>query len=150
MDARDAAFWGRINWFSAEEWRMYPEKASPEMVVALDHVRGIAGIPIIIHTCWTDGGHSERSYHYTGQAVDFHFADQGQSHLFELLCILSIAQIGGIGFYPGWSPRPGWHADIRGWVDGGRLFWIGKDNKYHYGHDYITDAILEADVVRWK
>jgi len=119
--------------------------AAPNLVVAMDNIRGIARVPAVIHVCWDDGGHSEKSYHYTGQAVDFHFSDQGQSPLYELLCILSVPQIGGIGFYPQWSPRPGWHVDIRDWSADGKLYWVARDGKYQYGQDAITQALLELN-----
>lgn len=135
--------WNEIKYFSKWEWKKDPDKATPELVQAMDQIRELVGVPAIIHVCWDDGGHSERSFHYTGQAVDFHFADQGQSYWRELLAIMSVPRIGGIGFYPFWSPRPGWHIDIRS--DKLRTFWMRLDGEYQYGVEKIVAAIQLAE-----
>jgi hypothetical protein len=131
--------YAELRHFAREEWRKDPAKASPDILLASDQIRGALGVPCVIHVCWDDGGHADQSYHYTGQAVDAHFVDQGQSHLQELLAILSVPTVGGVGFYPDWFPRPGWHWDVRSTVP--RLFWARRGGKYHYGIQAIAEAI---------
>ena len=123
--------WSKVKYFKSHEWGKEPDKAAPALVYALDRAREMARCPIIIHVCWAQDGHSDRSFHYTGQAVDFHFGD-------EISCIRQFAalaaqpEFGAIGFYPHWDPRPGWHVDLRGWTDG-RLYWVRQNGVYRYG-----------------
>lgn len=130
-------FWDSVTWFKPSEWKKDPGKASQQLVLTVDKIRSLTlnlkpgGIPIHIHVCWNNEGHSEGSYHYSGQAVDLHFGS-GLLPLDELLLILSISGIGGVGYYPEWKPRPGWHLDRRPY-DNGRLFWTYRKS---YGYDY--------------
>jgi hypothetical protein len=133
MSTDDPKFWEQIKYFQPREWGKDPGKAAPALVLALDRAREMARCPIIIHVCWDTDGHSERSYHYTGQAVDFHFADQpGMSCIREFAVLAAQPELGAIGFYPGWEPRPGWHVDLRDWTDG-RLYWSRTNGIYKYG-----------------
>lgn len=129
-------FWDEIRFFRPEEWRNDPAKASPELVWALDHVREMAGIPINIHVCYAASGHSEHSLHLTGKAVDFHFG-KGRTHAEEFTLLRNCPEFGGVGFYPEWLPRPGWHVDIRMTP----VFWVCLHGHYHYGLDEIERAM---------
>ena len=140
-------FWSSIEWFEESEWKQDPSKASLNLIRAMDLVREATlrvkpphGVPIYIHECWAPDGHSPRSYHYTGQAVDFHFGP-GLSYLEELLLLVKFNQFGGIGFYPKWKPRPGWHVDMRNYNSNGRLYWF-----YHsaLGYQYGASALAHA------
>ena len=140
--------WDEIQHFDSDEWGKDPSKASPELVRVTDEIRGVLGVPLHIHVCWDDGGHSDKSYHYTGQAADGRFDGdaaqaQGVSHWDELLAFLSFPEVGGLGFYPGWSPRPGWHWDVRN--DRPRLFWAYMRGAYHYGIPAIVEAIRSVE-----
>ena len=127
--------WDNIQYFKHSEWREDPKKASPILVYAVDNARNICGVPIIIHVCWDDSGHSEKSYHYTGQAADLHFGP-GLTPLQEFAALSAQPEIGAIGYYPEWSPRPGWHVDVRNWSDG-RLYWVQVNGVYYYGIDAL-------------
>jgi hypothetical protein len=138
-------FWSTIRWFTPNEWNDDPSKASAALVRQLDQIRNLtcslddhpSGVPIHIHVCWANEGHASNSYHYSGQAVDFHFS-AGLLPLEELLLILSIPEVGGIGYYPEWHPRPGWHIDRRPYEDPGRLFWVYRSS---YGYDYSIGSL---------
>ena len=120
-----------LKYFNASEFHKDPSRADAELCRALDAVRAKAGIPIHVHVCFATDGHSSKSWHYQGKAVDFHFS-AGLS-LSRELSLLVLSPFGGIGFYPHWSPRPGWHVDMRPHP---RLFWIGeKDGSYSYFND---------------
>ena len=129
--------------FRREEWIHDPAKVAPQLALVTDAIRGLLGVPLILHVCWDDSGHSEQSYHYTGQACDGHFAKGGQSYLDELLAFLSFSEVGGLGFYPEWSPRPGWHWDIR--QARPKVFWARQRGKYHYGLQELAEAVVAAD-----
>lgn len=113
--------------FRLDEWRKDPSKVDGRLCNALEAVRVAGGVPVSIHVAWDDAGHAPASYHYKGQAVDFHFAST-LSREKQLSAILGVSQLGGIGWYPDWA-HPGWHVDLRA---GSRLFWIGKGGKYTY------------------
>lgn len=142
IDMMNDKLWENINYFDKEEWKKDPSKASRLLVYETDKLRGRVVRPCYIHVCWDDSGHSANSYHYTGQAVDIHFQESHHSNtkskedLFtELLCILQSNNINGIGFYPDWEPRPGWHIDVRNREE--KLLWARIEGKYVYGVDAI-------------
>jgi uncharacterized protein YcbK (DUF882 family) len=119
-----------VRHFAPSEFRDDPARVAPALVHLLDDVREAAGVPVHVHCAWQDGGHSAGSRHYTGQAVDFHFGP-GLTHLEEFALLAGFREIGGLGFYPEWRPRPGWHVDLR--QSAPRLFWVRLDGRYDYG-----------------
>jgi len=131
--------WDKIRHFDPEEWGKDPHRVAPALVYTLDEIRHQAGVKIIIHVAWDDGGHSQKSYHYTGLAVDWHFDDPDFPILEQFALISSFPDIGGIGFYPGWKPYPGWHTDLRVVVP--RLLWTRRGGKYFYGSREIVRAM---------
>ncbi len=137
--------WSKVQYMPRHEWRKDPDRVAPQLVYSTDRIRGVLGVAYIIHVAWDDAGHEDQSLHYgdTAKAQDGHFVDQGQSHWEELLAILSDPNIGGIGFYPEWSPRPGWHMDIR--QDIPRLFWARVNGEYRYGIKAIYEAIKSVE-----
>lgn len=129
--------WERVRYFKRDEWPKDPDKVSPNLVLAMDRLREVAGVPILIHVAWEESGHASQSYHYKGQAVDFHFAP-GLTHQEEYQRIADLGLFGGVGFYPHWGPRPGWHVDLRK----DTLRWVQtKDKTYAYGRDALTRAL---------
>jgi len=99
----------------------------------MDALRGVAEVPIIIHETAAVEGHSPNSYHYFNKkrfclAADFHFSS-GLELIDEFLLILSFPRIKGIGFYPNWAPRPGWHIDLR---PTSRTIWCKPAKNYSY------------------
>jgi len=129
--------WGRVRFFKKDEWLKDPDKVSPDLVLAMDRLREVAGVPILIHVAWEESGHATKSYHYQGLAVDFHFAT-GMTCQEEYRVITDLGLFGGVGFYPHWKPRPGWHVDLRK----DQLRWVqNKDKTYAYGRDALTRAL---------
>jgi len=139
--------WSKVKHFLPKEWGDDPRKASPLLVHAVDELRGfisaVSGkdVPIHIHVCWSQGGHSPQSYHYTGQAVDLHF-EPVVSYAVQMACILSMTQFGGIGFYPDWN-SPGWHLDMRN--ESPRIVWTRRNSEYLYSPLRLTEAVHAAD-----
>lgn len=131
------SLWETIDCFVPEEFQDDPERCSPIMILTMNRLRRLSGMPIIIHQCWAADGHSERSYHYTGQAVDFHFA-KGMTSLEEFAAVCAVPDFMGVGFYPFWSPRPGWHVDLR--ASRTRLYWYKGHSGYLYGFKNIVKA----------
>lgn len=129
--------WEQVHYFKPEEWRDDPSKVSTELVLILDHFRHMVGAPVTIHCCWQQQGHAPKSYHYTGQAVDFH-VDKSVPLETQYSVLSAIRGIGGLGFYPDWN-NPGWHVDIRSGAD--RLEWRRKNGLYAYGPTVIWNAI---------
>lgn len=123
--------------FARSEWRKNPDLVDASLIDKLDAARDLAGLPIHIHVAWDNDGHSPNSYHYRGEAVDFHFTP-GLPHSRELE-ILETVGFGGIGFYPEWRPRPGFHVDIR---TGKLARWIRAKGVYRY----MTPAELAREV----
>jgi uncharacterized protein YcbK (DUF882 family) len=133
MASRD---WSRIRYFSRREWGEGADKVDFALVERMDGVRALAGVPVHVHVAWADSGHSPNSMHYRGLAVDFHFGP-GLTPLQEY-AVLAAYHFGGVGHYPFWRPRPGWHVDIRPARPG--LMWVRTDD-YHYGWRPFADAL---------
>lgn len=118
--------WDAIKHFTAQEFGPDPSKVAWGVICLMDEIRACAGVPVHIHCSWSLAGHSDRSYHYTGQACDFHFG--GLSFKAQYFLLREFREIGGLGFYPQWN-RPGWHVDLRP----GFLQWVQRDGAYLYG-----------------
>lgn len=136
--------WSRVRHFTPDEWKQDSDRVAPELVYLLDDVRERAGVPIVIHEAWAEDGHSDKSWHYKGEAVDFHLKGLTPFQQFEILNEFN--EIGAIGWYPGWN-HPGWHVDIRPMLTGTRLYWWRDEHgAYHYTRVYkeMMNTILEA------
>jgi len=138
MNGKGERDWSRIRHFRREEWAEDPDAVDFGLVRRLDAVRAEAGLPVHVHVAYARAGHSKNSYHYKGMAVDFHF-DPGLSAL-EEFTLLASHGFGGLGHYPLWRPRPGWHADIR--PGASAVLWF-FDGEYHYGWSGLA-AVLNA------
>lgn len=121
---RGAVDWSLVRFFQPREWGNDPARVDPDIVYRLDRARRLVGRPCMIHAAYAVSGHEPRSYHYLGRAVDFHFGPDGGAD--EELEALLAAGFTGIGYYPNWSPRPGWHADNRPRP----LFWMRQRGVY--------------------
>lgn len=130
-------FWKDIVHFAPSEWPDDPNRVAPDLVRLMDAVRSEAGVPIHIHAAWSLSGHGAGSLHGQGRAVDFHFAP-GLEPAAEF-ALLAAFGFGGIGLYPEWRPRHGWHVDLRPGKT--RLFWVRSDGRYRYGHEAVGRAI---------
>lgn len=119
--------WSNVGHFTQKEWGNHSELVDPQLIFLLDAIRHEYGKPCIIHCAWASSGHSTKSYHYLGKAVDFHFEDNDYAKQFEL--ISSFPEVGAIGFYgPGVWAHPGFHIDIRPV----RLYWTERNGIYVY------------------
>lgn len=135
--------WSEVKFFKREEWRKDPDKVDPMLVKTLDEIRDLAGVPIKINVAYSQSGHSNSSYHYKGEAVDFVFL--GELSFKQQYKILNTHdKLGGIGFYPNWSSGPGWHVDLRP----DKLRWIKRNGNYIYCEDELLKALATNSTVR--
>ncbi len=143
--------WSQIRHFSQAEFGggKHDKQLNPGLVIRLDVARHIVGRPFDVHVAFARSGHSKGSAHYKGMAVDGHFSaapDTDALSAFEAeYDALRAAGFVGIGFYPGWGPRPGWHADVmdrKG--DGSLTEWVrGQDGVYRYGKGVVRQALIQ-------
>jgi hypothetical protein len=101
--------------------------------------------PIIIHPNggFSRDGHSRKSYHYMGRAVDFHFYNNKNISTRKLIVTAAQAGLCGIGLYPYWSPYPGgYHLDNRG-AGAFNIWWRDEFGKYHYVFPHDVPESLE-------
>lgn len=131
--------WKNIQHYVESEWSPHSEKVNPALIYLMDRIREIYGKKIFIHCAWANSGHSSKSQHYLGKAVDFHFEDDDYDRQFMIMD--SIPVIGGIGAYLNTWNNPGWHLDIRP----NRLYWrdLGG-NVYEYGKEAVLKDIEKA------
>jgi len=115
--------WGGIEYFNVDEKWGDPYQMNYGLVAMLDklrhHLRYMG--QFIVHCGHSNGtGHSANSYHYKGQAVDFHVRldNSFKKNISEEVIFTTIADIiedrwwfGGVGVYPEWH-NPGFHLDI--------------------------------------
>jgi len=136
--------WELIKHFSPGEAWGDPDKMSGAQLFTLESIRRVYNYPFKIHAGFATSGHSEASYHYTGEASDFHIEEDLSfySQVIKMLQILDRLQLSGfigLGIYPQWN-NPGFHLDIRGryQVTGKHDRWGYIDGKY-VGFNYALD-----------
>jgi len=115
---------------------------------SLYNFRQAMGNPMIIHHNggYARDGHSRKSMHYFGRAVDFHFKHNRNISTRKLIVCAIQAGLCGIGLYPYWEPSPGgFHLDNR---EAGRcnIWWRDEDGRYHY---IFPDSIPES-LEEWR
>lgn len=111
--------WNILDYFyQSEAWGDHT-KMNPIILFVMDKIRGMLphGCRIKIHCGFADSGHSRKSEHYKGNAVDFHvvgltFLD-AETLLMTYLHRKGLVNFVGVGLYPDWS-NPGFHIDCRG------------------------------------
>jgi len=130
--------WGRVQHFIPEEFGDHAKQVNPELVYTVEAIRQLSGTPVNIHLPIDGPAHAENSWHHKLLALDFHFG-KGLSHFSEFTILSSFSQIGGIGFYPEWSPRPGWHIDLRPYKIRSLWFRVGGD--YYYGWEQLARVL---------
>lgn len=112
------SIWGQLRHFTIDEKWGDPNKMNGLLLILLDHTRDLYGNIFTIHCGYATTGHSPKSQHYLGNAVDFHivsdepFADQVR-RLLQIFDLLQVSDRIGLGIYPEWS-HPGFHLDVRG------------------------------------
>jgi len=67
------------------------------------------GRPMHVHVGVACSGHAPKSYHYTGEALDFHICNISP---YTLLKHIDAIGFNGAGYYPWWK-NPGFHIDNR-------------------------------------
>ena len=123
--------WSKVRHFNVGEFGPRADLVDPTLVHIMDELRERSGWAIRINVAWAEKGHSKKSYHYTGQAIDFAFL--GGSSLEQYCFMREFREIGGIGFYPEWN-TPGWHIDLRS----GFLQWVHHYGTYTYGPQLMS------------
>lgn len=130
--------WNFINHFSMFENWGNPNKISGILLLVINAVRDILGLPIRLSSpAWSDHGHASNSYHYKGMALDgyitrsvftvFEILDNFIKALEDKLQIHNYA----LGYYPWWNDKKcvGIHFDVRE----KQVFWISpKQGEYIY------------------
>ncbi|MGE4298313.1 MAG: hypothetical protein AB7E47_09825 [Desulfovibrionaceae bacterium] len=140
--------WKAVRHFAPEEWGHDPSRVAPELVLRLDAVREAAGVPLHVHVAFDRGGHSPASRHYAtaerplADAVDFHFDGQADLSPLEEFALLAGFGFGGMGYYPDWLPRPGWHVDLR--PASPSLVWVRAGGAYRYGPRALAQALAQG------
>jgi len=134
--------WKTIKHFNPKEKWGDPEKMDYRLVWMLDRLREKIGKPIIIHCGYATDGHAENSYHYKGQAVDFHveggafnFHEGWKSVTLEfrnrrmdrkVFFMQEKFWFLGLGIYPHWN-NPGFHLDL----GPARSWWQNAEGGYN-------------------
>jgi len=116
-------------------------KVNGTLLLLLQEIRAYVGKSFVIHNAYEKGGHSEKSQHYIGNAVDFHI--EGISFLNaieeieEAIRFYQVEDHIGLGIYPDWY-NPGFHLDVRGtkarWGRVGSTY-VSYENAKQYAYD---------------
>jgi uncharacterized protein YcbK (DUF882 family) len=102
--------WKEIKHFSPNEnWGDWTKMAK-NLFLALDKFREYVGHPVYVNCGYATNGHTNKSYHYKGMAVDIHV--KNVNVIDQFLAAERIDEFNGIGLYPDWR-NPGLHLDIR-------------------------------------
>jgi uncharacterized protein YcbK (DUF882 family) len=118
MTERD---WQRVRHFSSNEKWGDPLEMDRELIFLLDALRDLCHSRFIIHCGYERAGHTEKSQHYLGRAVDFHIEQTSFRDAVDLIVELvgppprglGVGNRIGLGIYPHWA-NPGFHLDTRG------------------------------------
>ncbi len=104
--------------------------------------------PIIVNPNggYSTKGHSPKSYHYQGRAIDFHFKYRKNVSLRKFVVAALRCGLYGIGMYPHWSPSPGgFHLDNR---PGGMLNMWSRNEDGVY--TYFWPSALPVSLEEWR
>lgn len=125
--------WSVFRHFKPTEKWGNPDEMEFELVKALDDFRDTKDTPLVIMEGFATSGHSERSYHYKGMAVDCRFVDPktklAKDLQFHTMAALQ-SPFGGIGIYTWGASGPFLHLDIRP-VKGQRVMWISESPRIY-------------------
>lgn len=131
--------WMLAEFFDPREAWGEPKKMHPLQVLVLNGFRASlpAGCWVKLHNGYKEGGHTENSFHYKGEANDFHVVGcpflEAEKQLIHYLRKPRLVEkkeyrlidYCGVGNYPQWN-NPGFHLDIRG----NTASWSRIDGKY--------------------
>ena len=101
------------------------------LIMGLDQFREELGYPVVINPNggYSFKGHSEGSFHYQATATDFHVDPACPfSPRQQMRELLAIGKFGGVGYYPEWTPVPGFHVDMRLRFQ----IWVKRNGEYVY------------------
>ena len=124
-------FWNTIKHFTPNEMEdPTGENMNEEFMILFEAMRVELDCPIRVYQGFGLKGHSKKSYHGShdgsGRAADW--TPLGKN-IVECLPIV-IKYFNGIGIYPYWKPKAGFHIDNR---DTEKIMWIRDiSKKYHY------------------
>jgi len=133
----------KVHFNRGEKWGD-PDKVDPMLLGILFILRRETKKPFSIHIAYDPPGtHTNKSYHYTGQAVDFHIVGltflESVEAVEKALKELKLWNLVGLGIYPDWN-NPGFHLDIRGFKArwSAKYIVVGKDKKVqkYFGYEY--------------
>jgi len=131
-------FWQKIKHFEPKDFDDHYGKNKGEdmdkvLVLKLDMLRDWIGYPILVLRGYDSQGHSAKSFHYVGKAVDIVIC--APLTMREQWDYIRLIGFNGIGVYPDWHAtnhgkvyRGGWHLDV-----GNRVQLWRKDK----GGDYV-------------
>lgn len=123
------------------------EGMEDKFLLSLYQFRVAMDNPIIIHPNggFSTDGHSDKSYHYQGRAIDFHFK-YNPVPIRRVVVAAIKCGFHGIGIYPHWSPTPGgFHIDNR---PGGALnIWIKNEAGVYI---YIWPSAIPESLEEWR
>lgn len=135
----------KLKHFRPEEpgWKGNFHKVNGLLLLLLDALREEIGYPFVIHCAYETSGHSPKSQHYIGNAVDFHIEGlpfpEAVIRMEEALERLQVADRVGLGLYPCWY-NPGFHLDVRN--DGKRARW-GRIKGDYLSYDYVREWTMK-------
>jgi len=92
-----------------------------------------------INCAFEKTGHSSKSTHGLGMAVDFYVTRTDPQELYNLYCFFLNNWYGGVGLYPYWN-KPGFHLDIG---PNYRTWTRDKNGIYLYDSKEIKDTVDE-------
>ncbi len=108
--------WTRLKYFNKNENWGNPDEMNGLLLITLDEIRDRCNNPIVVHCAYKQTGHSEKSKHYTGDAVDFHVCNMSlrdtYNIIIEVLENFQIVDKTGLGIYLDWNSQ-GFHLDLR-------------------------------------
>lgn len=105
-------YWKYLSNFSKDEnWGDWT-KMKARTMFGLQALREFLGCPLYILNAHATSGHTTKSLHYVGAALDLHCKSRHKLLDFYLMAE-RMNFWGGIGVYPHWFPHPGIHIDTR-------------------------------------
>lgn len=141
-DAKYPAIFDDLDHFSPEERWGDSWKVNGLLLKLMDEIRERLGASIVIHCAYEDGGHSNKSQHYLGNAVDFHVVGmpfpEAIYWIEKILDDLHASDWVGLGIYPDWN-TPGFHLDVRGV----KARW-GRYRGEYLAYDFVKENYIRA------
>ena len=119
------------------------EHMDDEFLLSLWKFRIAMDNPMIIHEAYATSGHSDKSKHYEGRAVDFHFK-YNPVPIRKVLVVAIKTGLHGLGFYPYWENK-GFHIDNRP-PNAFNMWYRDKSGIYKY----IFPNMIPESLEEWR